>query len=140
MIVCSFDVPVQTEWDDIIIRECDYESRDVIVTSLDGGFSKKATVFCGYDNDEQLLHAKQKTYDEIYHSLHPEFLSLYQHPIYRRDILPSTPYLRLCMNAYLRAGHIENFVETSYLADRETPLQQYLDDLKWDMHDPESWV
>lgn len=139
MVVCSFQLTNHDEWKAIQIRECDYYMDNVDILSLDGKTSEKATVFCGYDNDNHMLRQTQKSFDDIYNDLHPDFLKLYPHPIYRDDVLPSIPYLRLCMKAYFDAGFIDNFVETSFLADRKTPLAHYLNDIKWDKDDPESW-
>lgn len=52
----------------------------------------------------------------------------YTGDIYRTDVYPARSYLEKCYRAYRAAGRAayENFLDSSYLADRKTLLVDYL--------------
>ncbi|TNE32712.1 MAG: gamma-glutamylcyclotransferase [Alphaproteobacteria bacterium] len=119
----TFDVPKE-EWPAMRLREIDYRCREVSYETLDGKESGTALTFFGFRNDAEFM-ANKSDEDKIYID---EQRQGYTGNIYRTDVYPARSYLEKCYRAYRAAGRAayENFLDSSYLADRKTLLVDYL--------------
>lgn len=119
----TFDVP-EDEWPAMRLREIDYRCREVAYETLDGEQSGEALTFFGFRNDAEFM-ANKSDEDKAY--IHSQRMG-YAGAIYRMDVYPARSYLEKCYNAYRAAGReaYENFLDSSYLADRQTKLVDYL--------------
>ena len=137
MYVCHFKVPDQF-WPVIRDRELDYRETVEDVKILKTGEIKRGHVYVGYDSHEDLINERGHAIYDHWH----DYVKKYKGENYRRDILPSRHYLRLCLSAYLSLGkeYIDNFIETSFLSDRTTPLSSHLKALDWNPYDEERWA
>ena len=121
LIVAGFYVPPKA-YPKLRQRECDYREIDAPLQNSEG--IKMARIFEGYGVDENFPQPLTDIYKHW-----PWMLERYSGAIYRKDILPSRPYLWRCLAAHALAGEAayKNFLETTYLADRQTPLKDYID-------------
>lgn len=119
----TFDIP-EAEWPAMRLREIDYRCREVAYETIDGQESGTALTFFGFRNDAEFM-ANKSDEDKAY--IHGQRMG-YEGAIYRSDIYPARSYLEKCYRAYRAAGEeaYENFLDSSYLADRETKLVDYL--------------
>ena len=135
LLVSGFSVPKE-EYCKLRERECDY--REVEVTLIRNGTEeKKARVFEGYGHDRNFPAPLTEIYKHW-----PWMAEKYQGAIYRQDLLPSRPYLWRCLSAHALAGDevYENFLNTSFLADRKTTLAEYVrQNLNWKKEDLENF-
>lgn len=129
LIVSSFSVP-EEELPELKLRECDYAMANVHLKPLKAGKAVSAHVFVGYDADEQMPQSLDETYSHW-----PWMRQNYSGRIYRKDILPSRAYLKRCLQAYAMQGPValDNFLDHSYLADRQTAIRTHLKRLNWDL-------
>ncbi len=120
----TFDIP-EDEWPAMRLREIDYRCREVPFTALDGSEEGTAITFFGFRNDAEFMANKS---DEDQKYIHEQRRG-YEGAIYRNDIFPAQSYLEKCLRAYCAAGEdaYENFLESSYLADRTTNLADYVE-------------
>lgn len=119
----TFDIP-EDEWPSMRQREIDYRCREVKYTSLDGQDAGEALTFFGFRSEHEFMANKS---DEDKAFLKERRLG-YEGDIYRDDVLPAESYLEKCFRAYRSAGEeaYENFLDSSFLADRQTTLRTYL--------------
>lgn len=130
LIVSGFEVPA-SEYPELRKRECDY--REITVTLKNNDATKTAKVFEGYGTDANFPAPLADIYSHW-----PWMIQKYQGDIYRNDILPSQPYLWRCLSAHALAGDeaLNNFLDTTYLADRKTTLRTYINkNLNWKKED-----
>ena len=80
-----------------------------------------------FQSDEELVATNFKS-KEVFES---KFKEHYEGKIYRRDILPCRVYLKHCLMAASKLGEDfeMNFKKHSYLADRKTTIEDYLNSL-----------
>lgn len=123
LIVSGFSI-LSAEWPALRLRECDYGVKTVTLEPLAGGCAIEAKIFIGYPSDHQM----PQTLDETY-SHWPWMRQKYQGEIYRHDIYPSRAYLQRCLQAYAMQGEgaLDNFLDHSFLADRQTTLRTHLE-------------
>ncbi len=83
-----------------------------------------ALICCEY-TDEEYKEDKCGGSDEEYNSRVGQH---YKGRLWRHDILPVRYYLSMCASAAKALGQefLDNFLEHSYLADRQTSIKQYL--------------
>ena len=131
LIVSGFQVPKE-EYRKLRERECDYQEAEVTLEQQ-GKEAQKARVFEGYGHDSNLPAPTSEIYKHW-----PWMAEKYQGNIYREDLFPSQPYLWRCLSAHALAGDgvYDNFLGTSYLADRKTTLAEYVrQNLNWKKED-----
>lgn len=134
LIVSGFYVPAK-EYPKLRERECDYREADVALQDMQGLNPSRVfgKVFEGYGKDKNFPAPLTDIYKHW-----PWMLEKYTGAIYRNDILPSRAYLWRCLAAHALAGDAvyQNFLETTYLADRKTTLKQYIPkNLNWKKED-----
>lgn len=107
-------------------REQEFRFLAVFPQFLDGTPAFQPVVICGHYNDEEYYKYRCKGSKEEFHKHYG------QHGIdkvWRDDILPCRAYLRHCVLAAKNLGTeaYNNFLDHSYLGDRQTTIRQYLD-------------
>lgn len=119
----TFDIP-EDEWPAMRRREIDYRCREITYENMDGSEEGRALTFFGFRSDHEFLANKSRSDRDI---LHERRLG-YEGDVYRHDVFPADSYLDKCFRAYRSAGEeaYHNFLDHSFLGDRETTLRQYL--------------
>lgn len=127
LIVSGFSTP-HVEWPELRLRECDYAVKTVTLEPLTKGAAQEARVFVGYETDQHMPQSLDETYRHW-----PWMRQTYQGEIYRQDIYPSQAYLKRCLQAYALQGQdaFDNFLDHSFLADRQTTLRTHVQRLGW---------
>ena len=131
LMVSSFMVP-ETAIEEIRQRECDYKQAKVMLDPGGDDLIQEGNIFVGYDSDDEMPEGPEKTYAHW-----PWFREKYQGPTYRDDILPSQSYLKRCLDAHAQQSPeaLDNFMDTSFLADRKTTIRQHVANLGWTRED-----
>lgn len=116
-------------------REYRYRWVEVETEALDGAERSQARMCTGYSDHEYRLN--KCITDSEYHRRVGQY---YDGALWRDDIVPFPRYLRFCLLA--AAGHgrhvLDNFLDTSFLADGKTSIRQYLNQNPELHPDPES--
>ncbi len=122
IIVAQFDCPVD-QFGELYEREHRYRWIQVEARGLDGSAQPPARMCTGYSDLEYRLN--KCVTDEEYHDRVGRH---YQGKIWRNDILPFPRYLKFCLVSAASHGDavLDNFIDTSFLADGETSIREYL--------------
>lgn len=122
-IVSVFDVP-KAQMSDLIKREYDYEMRLCSYATLDGAEQGQAYGFFGFESDAALDRYRPDAAQDYW----PTIRACYSGPVYRDDIYPEARYLECCLRACKAHGAFvyENFLQTTFLANGITSLENYL--------------
>jgi hypothetical protein len=120
-IVCSAFECSEAEFLNIYEREHRFRWIEVALSSA---VSQDAGRICTEYNDTDYRLNKCVT-DKVYFERVGRY---YTGKIWRNDILPNKRYLALCLKAAATHGTqvLDNFLDTSFLADGTTPLRRYL--------------
>jgi len=120
--VARFDCPVE-QFTELYEREHRYRWVEVEPVGLDGSPQPPARMCTRYSDLEYRLN--KCVTDEEYHERVGRY---YQGPIWRDDILPFPRYLKFCLVSAAAHGSavLDNFLDTSFLADGNTSVRQYL--------------
>lgn len=121
IMVACFDCPDEDFWP---LYEREHRYRWVEVTGEDEHGEAVTGRMCTEWTDEDYRLNRCVT-DAEYRERVGQY---YDGPIWRDDILPFPTYLAHCLDAVERAGPdvLDNFLDTSFLADGITPLRRYL--------------
>ncbi|KAF6002177.1 hypothetical protein F1559_001917 [Cyanidiococcus yangmingshanensis] len=121
LVVAVFDIP-KAELKAYLDRESQYDFTLVECFEAETGKCVKA-IMCVAPFDlwtaSPDVQPPKKTPRRAYRTC-------YSGPLWRRDILPSQPYLDLCMRAARSLGVLDSFLDNSYLADGRTCLRKYV--------------
>lgn len=122
-IICSQFECTRQEYAELIEREHRFEWVEVATSSLHSGEASTG-LMCTTSRDEYYRSHKCATQEE-YQQRVGQF---YQGRIWREDILPFPRYLGFCLQAAAEHDEIviNNFLDSSYLADGRTTLRAYL--------------
>lgn len=122
IIVAQFDCPVD-QFGELYEREHRYRWIQVEAIGLDGAPQPPARMCTGYSDLEYRLN--KCVTDEEYHDRVGRH---YEGPIWRDDILPFPRYLKFCLVSAAAHGDgvLDNFLDTSFLADGRTSIRDYL--------------
>ncbi|KAH9626444.1 hypothetical protein KSS87_004946 [Heliosperma pusillum] len=124
LIVTVFEIR-ESEVPSFMDRELEFRFLAVMPETLEGKAFTNPAVLCSRYSDEEFFNIRCKGSKEIY----------YQHygrynidNIWRDDILPCRLYLRHCVLAAKNLGEVayNNFLDHTYLGNRETTIRQYL--------------
>lgn len=121
-ILCAaFDCP-EEEFLALYEREHRFRWVEVEAVEADGG-SSRGRICTRYSDEEYRLN--KCVTDAEYHSRVGQF---YQGRLWRDDILPFPRYLSFCLRAAASQGEavLDNFLDSSFLADGQTSLRLYL--------------
>uniref|UniRef100_A0A7S3LJD4 Gamma-glutamylcyclotransferase n=1 Tax=Aplanochytrium stocchinoi TaxID=215587 RepID=A0A7S3LJD4_9STRA len=141
MLVSLFQIPANEEGA-YRKREGRYQYTKVSVTRVEDVDVKRAqnlpelvnlskdsevveAVMCYEFNDEDFRKQRFKTHEDYMKTVGKYYEGL----LWRKDIFPVRRYLRLCVNAARDLGGqigVQNFLETSYLANEEQTIGAYL--------------
>ncbi|GGO83280.1 hypothetical protein GCM10011348_26670 [Marinobacterium nitratireducens] len=130
-IVCAaFDCP-DDEFLQLYEREHRFRWIEVDVIEADGGRSR-GRICTRYSDAEYRLN---KCITEA--EYHRRVGQYYRGPLWRDDILPFPRYLSFCLRAAAEQGPgiLDNFLDSSFLADGETSLRDYLARRQTSAHD-----
>ncbi|XP_004508188.1 uncharacterized protein [Cicer arietinum] len=110
----------------IIVTVFDIHKTQVVPETLDGKPFTNPAVLCASYTDEEFFKFKCSEGREIYFQQYGECNI---HKIWRDDVLPCRVYLRHCVLAAKSLGDeaYSNFLDHTFLADRKTTIQQYLE-------------
>lgn len=125
-IICSaFEVP---EADFSALYEREHRYRWVEVVALDEAGMPVQGRICTSSTDMDYRLNKCVTHAEYYRRVG----QYYSGPLWRDDILPFPHYLAFCLEAAASQGQavLDNFMDSSYLADGCTSIRQYLGSLE----------
>ncbi|XP_048321988.2 uncharacterized protein LOC107433283 isoform X4 [Ziziphus jujuba] len=122
-----------------IEREREYRFLAVMPETLDGKpltSSTSPAVLCASYSDEEFFQNRCNEGKEIYFQQYGEYEI---HKIWRDDILPCRVYLRHCLMAAKTLGDeaYDNFLDHSFLGDRKTTIQNYLETSGFDIMEEE---
>nr|XP_048321990.1 uncharacterized protein LOC107433283 isoform X7 [Ziziphus jujuba var. spinosa] len=122
-----------------IEREREYRFLAVMPETLDGKPLTSSTtpaVLCASYSDEEFFQNRCNEGKEIYFQQYGEYEI---HKIWRDDILPCRVYLRHCLMAAKTLGDeaYDNFLDHSFLGDRKTTIQNYLETSGFDIMEEE---
>lgn len=122
IIVAQFDCPVD-QFSELYEREHRYRWVEVEPLGLDGSPQPPARMCTGYSDLDYRLN-KCVTDDEY----HDRVGRHYTGKIWRDDILPFPRYLKFCLVSAASHGPevLDNFLDTSFLADGATSIRDYL--------------
>ncbi|MBV1790028.1 gamma-glutamylcyclotransferase [Marinobacterium sp. D7] len=122
IIAAQFECPVD-QFTELYEREHRYRWIEVLPIDLEGRPQIPARMCTGYSDLEYRLN-KCITDDEY----HERVGRHYRGEIWRDDILPFPRYLKFCLVSAAAHGDevLDNFLDTSFLADGRTPIRDYL--------------
>ncbi|KAL5065465.1 hypothetical protein RYX36_027202 [Vicia faba] len=125
LIITVFDLN-KTEIPAFIQREREYSFLSVFPQSLDGKPYTNPAVLCASYTDDEFFKYKCSEGREIYFQQYGEYNI---HKIWRDDALPCRVYLRHCVLAAKSLGDeaYNNFLDHTFIADRETTIRQYFE-------------
>nr|XP_048321986.1 uncharacterized protein LOC107433283 isoform X3 [Ziziphus jujuba var. spinosa] len=137
IIVSVFEIR-KSEIPAFIEREREYRFLAVMPETLDGKPLTSSTtpaVLCASYSDEEFFQNRCNG-KEIYFQQYGEYEI---HKIWRDDILPCRVYLRHCLMAAKTLGDeaYDNFLDHSFLGDRKTTIQNYLETSGFDIMEEE---
>ena len=124
LIVSIFEIS-EEDWDAILYREFEYNFHAV---SYEDEFEDSGqALICGaYQNNDTCMTDiySDPTREEAY----KHYCSNYTGKLWRDDILPNPDYIRKCIEAASTLGNdvVENFLETTWLADGSQNIKQYI--------------
>ncbi|MED6106510.1 hypothetical protein PIB30_005138 [Stylosanthes scabra] len=135
IIVTVFQIR-KTEIPAFIEREREYRFLAVFPESLDGELFTNPAVLCASYTDEEFFKFRCKEGKEVYFQQYGEYEV---HKIWRDDVLPCRVYLRHCVLAAKSLGDeaYNNFLDHTYLADRETNIRRYFEKVGTSIMDEE---
>ncbi|WP_415896587.1 gamma-glutamylcyclotransferase [Neptuniibacter sp. QD72_48] len=121
-IICSQFDCTQEEYEALFEREHRFNWVEV-ETFTDG--QSETGLMCTGSTDQHYRYSKCRSEQE-YHERVGQF---YAGNLWRNDILPFPRYLSFCLKAAASQGEavLNNFLDSSYLADGETTIRTYLD-------------
>ncbi|XP_052208030.1 uncharacterized protein LOC127811877 isoform X4 [Diospyros lotus] len=108
-----------------IEREHEFRFLAVLPETLDGKLYISPAVLCTRFSDEEYFQIRCKGSQEIFFQRYGRYNI---HKIWRDDILPCRVYLRHCVLAAKNLGDAayNNFLDHTFLGDRETTIREYL--------------
>ncbi|XP_072057209.1 uncharacterized protein [Arachis hypogaea] len=117
---------IKTQIPAYIEREREYRFLAVFPESLDGEPFANPAVLCASYTDEEFFKFRCKESKEVYFQQYGEYEV---HKIWRDDVLPCRVYLRHCVLAAKSLGDeaYNNFLDHTYLSDRETSIRKYFE-------------
>ena len=118
--VCCYDVPV-AEYAGLLARERRLRVETVEFAADDGRVGS-AQMFTRYSDAE--YRAERATTPELWHEEVGQYYD--GGAIYRDDLLPVPSYVERCVKAYTKLGHLENFLDHSFLGDSVTTIREYI--------------
>ncbi|EAR61905.1 hypothetical protein [Neptuniibacter caesariensis] len=123
VLICSQFECSEESFSELYEREHRFEWVDV--ESVDSSGVKTVAKMCTQSTDEHYRFQKCGSEKEFYERVG----RYYQGPLWRDDILPFPRYLAFCLQAAEGQGAdvLDNFLDTSYLADGCTSIRRYLD-------------
>ena len=121
-IMCTTFKCPKSQFPELFEREHRFRWIDVEFEESDGGVG--SGIMCTEWTDEAYRATRIK--DEA--DYHDRVGRHYQGKLWRDDILPFPEYLQLCLDAAQSHSEalVEHFLQSSFLADGETTLKQYL--------------
>ncbi|CAO2832180.1 unnamed protein product [Amaranthus hypochondriacus] len=124
LIVTVFEIQ-KSEVPSFMERELEFRFLAVLPETLEGKPSKNPAVLCTRYSDEEFFNERCKGSKEVYHQHYGRYNI---DKIWRDDVLPCRTYLRHCVLAAKNLGDeaYSNFLDHTYLADRQTTIRQYL--------------
>nr|CAN62470.1 hypothetical protein VITISV_016050 [Vitis vinifera] len=114
------------EGETLIVTVFEIQRSEVFPETLDGKlFTTPAVVLCARYSDEEFFQNRCKGSKEIYFQQYGRHNI---HKIWRDDVLPCRVYLRHCVLAAknLSDAAYNNFLDHTFLADRQTTIREYL--------------
>ncbi|KAL9240271.1 hypothetical protein vseg_014511 [Gypsophila vaccaria] len=124
LIVTVFEIQ-ESEVPAFIDRELEFRFLAVMPETLEGKPFTNPAVLCARSSDEEFFDIRCKGSKEIYHQHYGRYNI---DKIWRDDVLPCRLYLRHCVLAAKNLGDAayNNFLDHTYLGDRQTTIRQYL--------------
>ncbi|CAA6661974.1 unnamed protein product [Spirodela intermedia] len=124
LVVTVFEI-YKTEIPSFIEREHEFRFLAVVPEEPNGSPFVRSAVLCARYSDDEYLRVRCKGSQEIYFQRYGRHNI---HKIWRDDILPCRVYLRHCVLAAKNLGQeaYDNFLDHTFIADRETSIRQYL--------------
>lgn len=125
-LVTLFEIP-EEEYEAFVEREMDYHLKSVKYIELDTAAEGQGIACCAFKSNAEFMEYLQnqplqrQLYDERYQHK-------YRGEVWRNDILPRNKYLAFCLEAArnIHEKYVDNILNQSYLADRETTIKSYL--------------
>ncbi|KAL3753064.1 hypothetical protein ACJRO7_000460 [Eucalyptus globulus] len=124
LVVTVFEIE-KSEIPAFIRRELEFRFLAVRPQTLDGKPFENLAVLCARYSDEEFFRIRCRGSKEIYFQHYGRYNI---DKIWRDDILPCRVYLRHCVLAAKNLGDVayDNFLDHTYLADRQTTIRKYL--------------
>lgn len=124
LIVTVFEIE-KSEVPSFMERELEFRFLAVLPETLEGKPFKNTAVLCTRYSDEEFFNVRCGGSKEVYHQHYGRYNI---DKIWRDDILPCRTYLRHCVLAAKNLGDAayNDFLDHTYLADRQTTIRQYL--------------
>jgi len=119
--VALFDIPA-SELQAYLERESRYEFTVVNCLEADSSGIRKA-IMCVAPFDRWAVACPIREQGPLHDA---GCWHWYSGPLWRKDVLPSAPYLHLCLRAAAAFDVLDEFLDASYLADGCTTLRSYL--------------
>ncbi|XP_021725581.1 uncharacterized protein LOC110692803 isoform X2 [Chenopodium quinoa] len=106
-------------------RELEFRFLAVLPETIKGTPFKNPAVLCTRYSDEEFFNVRCEGSKEVYHQHYGRYNI---DKIWRDDVFPCRTYLRHCVLAAKNLGDAayNNFLDHTYLADRQTTIRQYL--------------
>ncbi|CAJ1940954.1 unnamed protein product [Sphenostylis stenocarpa] len=110
----------------IIVVVFEIKKTEVVPESLDGKPFTNPAVLCASNTDEEFFKFKCSEGREKYFEQYGEYKI---HKMWRDDVLPCRVYLRHCVLGAKSLGEevYNNFLDHTFLGDRETTIRQYFE-------------
>ncbi|KNA06543.1 hypothetical protein SOVF_180110 [Spinacia oleracea] len=124
LIVTVFEIQ-KSEVPSFMERELEFRFLAVLPETLEGKTFDNPAVLCARSSDEEFFNVGCKGSKEVYHQHYGRYNI---DKIWRDDIFPCRTYMRHCVLAAKNLGDTaySNFLDHTYLADRQTTIRQYL--------------
>lgn len=124
LIVTVFEIQ-KSEVPSFLERELEFRFLAVLPETLEGKPFTNPAVLCARYSDEEFFNVRCKGRKEIYDQHYGRYNI---DKIWSDDILPCRTYLRHCVLAAKNLGDeaYNNFLDHTYLGDRNTTIQEYL--------------
>ncbi|XP_052208028.1 uncharacterized protein LOC127811877 isoform X2 [Diospyros lotus] len=109
----------------LVVTVFEIQKSGVLPETLDGKLYISPAVLCTRFSDEEYFQIRCKGSQEIFFQRYGRYNI---HKIWRDDILPCRVYLRHCVLAAKNLGDAayNNFLDHTFLGDRETTIREYL--------------
>lgn len=123
LVVTVFEIQ-KSEIPSFLKRELEFRFLAVFLVALDGKPYEHPAVICARYSDEEFFQIRCKGSKEIYDQHYGRYKI---QKIWRDDVLPCRVYLRHCVLAAKNLGEeaYNNFLDHTYLADRQTTIREY---------------